>query len=53
MGAQVVIMESQRVYDDHRGPWAPAPGIAAYPNADPGEEPWNRNGRFNIQQVSK
>ena len=38
MGAEVVKMESLRVYDSHRGPVTPAPGIAAYPDADPGEE---------------
>ena len=29
MGAQVIKMESLRVYDSHRGPVTPAPGIAA------------------------
>ena len=46
-------MESLRVYDSHRGPVTPAPGIAAYPDADPGEEPWNRNGWFNCLHMSK
>jgi crotonobetainyl-CoA:carnitine CoA-transferase CaiB-like acyl-CoA transferase len=53
MGAQVLKMESLRVYDSHRGPVAPAPGIAAYPDADPGREPWNRNGWFNCLHLSK
>ena len=53
MGAEVVKMESLRVYDSHRGPVTPAPGIAAYPDADPGEEPWNRNGWFNCLHMSK
>jgi len=53
MGAQVIKMESLRVYDSHRGPVTPAPGIAAYPDADPGSEPWNRNGWFNCLHMSK
>jgi crotonobetainyl-CoA:carnitine CoA-transferase CaiB-like acyl-CoA transferase len=53
MGAQVIKMESLRVYDSHRGPVTPAPGIAAYPDADPGQEPWNRNGWFNCLHLSK
>ena len=53
MGAQVLKMESLRVYDSHRGPVSPAPGIAAYPDSDPGAEPWNRNGWFNCLHMSK
>ena len=53
MGAQVIKMESLRVYDSHRGPVTPAPGIAAYPDAEPGSEPWNRNGWFNCLHMSK
>ncbi len=53
MGAEVIKMESLRVYDSHRGPVSPAPGIAAYPDADPGPEPWNRNGWFNCLHMSK
>ena len=53
MGAEVVKMESLRVYDSHRGPVSPARGIAAYPDAEPGEEPWNRNGWFNCLHMSK
>ncbi len=53
MGAEVIKMESMRVYDSHRGPVNPAPGIAAYPDSDPGEEPWNRNGWFNCLHMSK
>ena len=53
MGAEVIKMESLRVYDSHRGPVSPAPGIAAYPDADPGDEPWNRNGWFNCLHMSK
>ncbi len=53
MGAEVIKMESMRVYDSHRGPISPAPGIAAYPDSDPGEEAWNRNGWFNCLHMSK
>ena len=53
MGAQVIKMESLRVYDSHRGPVAPAQGVVSYPDADPGSEPWNRNGWFNCLHMSK
>ena len=53
MGAEVIKMESMRVYDSHRGPVNPAPGIAAYPDSEPGEEAWNRNGWFNCLHMSK
>ncbi|MEE3249347.1 MAG: CoA transferase [Chloroflexota bacterium] len=53
MGAEIIKMESLSVYDSHRGPVSPAPGIAAYPDAEPGEEPWNRNGWFNCLHMSK
>ena len=53
MGAEVIKLESLRVYDSHRGPVSPEPGIAAYPNSDPGPEPWNRNGWFNCLHLSK
>ena len=53
MGAEVIKMESLRVYDSHRGPVNPAPGIAAYPDSDPGDEAWNRNGWFNCLHMSK
>ena len=53
MGAQVIKMESLSVYDSHRGPINPARGIAAYPDSEPGEEPWNRNGWFNMLHMSK
>ena len=52
MGAQVIKMESLSVYDSHRGPINPARGIAAYPDGEPGEEPWNRNGGFNMLHMS-
>ncbi len=53
MGAEVIKLESLSVYDSHRGPVNPAPGIAAYPDSDPGEQPWNRNGWFNCLHMSK
>ena len=53
MGAEVIKMESLSVYDSHRGPVSPARGIAAYPDGEPGEEPWNRNGWFNCLHFSK
>jgi benzylsuccinate CoA-transferase BbsF subunit len=53
MGAEVIKMESLRVYDSHRGPVSPARGVVSYPDAEPGEEPWNRNGWFNCLHLSK
>ena len=53
MGAEVIKLESRRVYDSHRGPVSPEPGIAAYPDSEPGAEPWNRNGWFNCLHLSK
>ena len=53
MGAQVIKVESLQVYDSHRGPVNPAPGIASYPDSDGGDQPWNRNGWFNCLHMSK
>ena len=53
MGAEIIKMESLSVYDSHRGPVNPAKGIAAYPDGEPGDEPWNRNGWFNCLHMSK
>ncbi len=53
MGAQVIKVESLRVYDSHRGPVSPARGIASYPDSDGGDQPWNRNGWFNCLHMSK
>ena len=53
MGAEVIKLESLSVYDSHRGPISPARGIAAYPDGEPGDEPWNRNGWFNCLHFSK
>ncbi len=53
MGAEVIKLESLSVYDSHRGPVSPARGIASYPDGEPGEQPWNRNGWFNTLHLSK
>ena len=53
LGAEIIKMESLSVYDSHRGPVSPARGIASYPDSEPGEEPWNRNGWFNCLHMSK
>ncbi len=53
MGAQVIKMESTRVYDSHRGPVSPSRGIASYPGSEPGDQPWNRNGWFNSLHMNK
>ncbi len=53
LGAEIVKMESLSVYDSHRGPVSPARGIASYPDSEPGDEPWNRNGWFNCLHMSK
>ena len=53
MGAEVIKLESLSVYDSHRGPVDPARGIAAYPEGEPGPEPWNRNAWFNCLHMSK
>ena len=53
LGAEVIKLESLSVYDSHRGPVSPARGIAAYPDGEPGAEPWNRNGWFNCLHLSK
>ena len=53
LGAEIIKMESLSVYDSHRGPVNPARGIASYPDSEPGDEPWNRNGWFNCLHMSK
>ena len=51
MGAEVIKIESvQRIA---RGPARPAPGASGYPDGDPGERPWNRNGNFNAVNRNK
>ena len=53
MGAEVIKLESLSVYDSHRGPVSPARGVVSYPEGEPGDEPWNRNGWFNCLHMSK
>ena len=53
MGAEVIKLESLSVYDSHRGPVSPDRGVVSYPDAEPGDEPWNRNGWFNCLHMSK
>ena len=53
MGAEVIKVESTQVYDSHRGPVNPSKGIVSYPDAEPGEQPWNRNGWFNCLHMNK
>ena len=53
LGAEVIKLESLTVYDSHRGPVSPARGIVSYPDGEPGDDPWNRNGWFNCLHLSK
>ena len=51
MGAEVVKVEAvQRMA---RGPIRPAPNTPGYPDYDPGERPWNRQGNFNAVNRNK
>ena len=51
MGAEVIKVEAlQRIA---RGPISPAPNTAGYPDYDPGERPWNRQGNFNATNRNK
>ena len=51
MGAEVIKVEAlQRIA---RGPISPAPNAAGYPDYDPGERPWNRQGNFNATNRNK
>ncbi len=53
MGADVIKIEALHSYDPHRGPMNPPPGSGNYPDGDPGNEPWNRHGWFNLMHLSK
>ena len=53
LGAEVIKLESLSVYDSHRGPVSPARGIVAYPDGEPGDDPWNRNAWFNCLHLGK
>ena len=51
MGAEVIKVEAlQRIA---RGPIRPAPNTPGYPDYDPGERPWNRQGNFNATNRNK
>ena len=51
MGAEVIKVEAlQRMA---RGPVRPAPNTPGYPDYDPGERPWNRQGNFNATNRNK
>ena len=51
MGAEVIKVEAlQRIA---RGPINPAPNTPGYPDYDPGERPWNRQGNFNAVNRNK
>lgn len=53
MGADIIKIESTGRFDNHRGAVRPAPGSGNYPEGEPGEDPWNRNGWFNSLHLSK
>ncbi len=53
MGADIIKIESTGRYDNHRGAVRPAAGSGNYPEGEPGEDPWNRNGWFNSLHLSK
>lgn len=51
MGAEVIKVEAlQRIA---RGPIRPAPNTPGYPDYDPGDRPWNRQGNFNAVNRNK
>ena len=51
MGAEVIKVEAlQRMA---RGPIRPGPNTPGYPDYDPGERPWNRQGNFNATNRNK
>ena len=51
MGAEVIKLESiQRIA---RGPLNPPVGTLGYPDSDPGNAPWNRQGNFNSVNRNK
>jgi crotonobetainyl-CoA:carnitine CoA-transferase CaiB-like acyl-CoA transferase len=54
MGAEVIKLESTVRADPERGPLKPPPErLRRYPGADPGEQPFNRSGRFNMYSRNK
>lgn len=46
LGAEVIKVEAVHRPDPERGPIRASPGTGTYPQDDPGDEPYNRSGRF-------
>ena len=53
MGADIIKIESIDRMDTTRGGIRPPAGSGNYPETEPGEDPWNRNGWFNSLHLSK
>ncbi|MFE6758138.1 CoA transferase [Streptomyces sp. NPDC057684] len=53
LGAEVLKVESTSRMDAWRGPAKTATATEFYPDADPGEHPYNRNAWFNAQNLDK
>ena len=53
MGADIIKVESVDRMDTTRGGIRPPAGSGNYPEGEPGEDPWNRNGWFNSLHLSK
>jgi len=53
MGADIIKVESINRMDTTRGALRPPPGSGNYPEGEPGEDPWNRNGWFNSLHMGK
>lgn len=53
LGADVIKVESRRRLDVRGPAIAPPPGVGSYPDGDPGQEPWNRSGRFHERNRNK
>lgn len=49
MGAEVIKVESTKIWDPHRT----IVGSGNLPNGEPGKDPWNRSGWFNTLHMSK
>lgn len=53
LGAEVIKIESRRRLDIRGPAIAPPAGVGTYPDGDPGQEPWNRSGRFHERNRNK
>lgn len=53
MGAEIVKIEALDRLDPHRGAVRPQAGTGNYPDGEPGDDPWNRNGWFNSLHQNK